>query len=220
MAALRKAIEVGAGGIYVEVRAANDGELVAWHSLQRMVADEPVYLTDHSLAEWRVITEADDNPIVALDDVLALVEQTGYRIFIDVRAPGMENLLARKLRKFGVPYDKIMVVMANDAGRTVMRSMDPKIPIAHRFHMDHAKINGDLLLSIDADAVVWPGPAITVDIAKTLKESGIAVYAGPVVLGEEMRRLRNKCGVDGIVTPCPELLLSIFEKPTILPKAA
>ena len=221
MAALRKAIEIGATCNYVEVRTTRDGELVAWYSMQRIVGDDPIYLTDHTLAEWRNITEDDPTPIVSLDDVLTLTAQTGYALFIDVRAQGVENALARKLRKFQISYDSLMVVTSSDSSRTVMRSMDPKIRVAHRFGMDHhAKITGDLLMSIDADAVVWPGPAITPEIARTLKDRGLAVYGGPVVLGDEMRRLRNKCGVDGIVTPCPELLLSLFSKDIPQPLAA
>ena len=217
MASLRKAIEVGAGAIYVEVRTTRDGEMVCWHSMQRLVADEPVYLTEHSLDQWRGITESDEAPIVSLDEALTLISQTGYGIFVDICVPGIENALARKLRRFGLPYDSMVVVTTNDASRTVMRSMDPKLTLAHRFRMDHAKIGGKLLLDLDADAVVWPGPEITVEIANTLKERGIAIYGGPVVLGEEMRRLRNKCCVDGVVTPCPELCLSLFEAPSSRP---
>jgi glycerophosphoryl diester phosphodiesterase len=213
ISAIRKAIEVGADRIYVEVRTTRDHELLAWHSLQRIVGEEAVHLVDYSLAEWRGITQNDDAPVLALDEVLTLVARTGIGITIDLCVPGIENALARMLRRHRLPYESLLVVTSSDASRAVMRSMDPRIPLAHRLRTDHEKITGAKLLSLDVDAVVWPGQSITPEITKTLKERGIAVYACPVFLGEEMRRLRDQCGVDGIVTPHVELLMSVFDKP-------
>ena len=223
MEALRKAVAMGAAMLYVEVRTTRDAEMVAWPSQQRLVADNPTHLADHTLAEWRRITENDPAPVASLDEVLALVAQTRIGITVDVRAQGIENALARKLRKFGIPYESLLVAIASESGRTVMRSMDPRMPLAHRFSMDHhAQITPDLVKKLDTEAVIWPPQVMTSDLTRSLKSAGIAAYAGLVNLAADMRRLRDECGVDGIVTPYPDLLLTLFDKSHIdrMPRAA
>jgi glycerophosphoryl diester phosphodiesterase len=211
--AIKKAIEIGATCVYLELRATRDQELVVWNSQQRLIGEEATYLTDHTLAEWQRITESDEFPILTLDQVLPIFADTGYALAIDLRSPGLENALAKKLRRSRVDYKSLLVVPGSDASKTVMRSMDPRIQLAHRFPADQtAKITGDMLMSMDCQAVVWPSAIISEQVVKTLKDRGIVVYSGPVVLGDEMRRLRNVCGVDGILTPAPDLLLDLFNR--------
>ncbi len=213
MESLKKGIEVGAGMLAVELRATRDGEIVIGTSMQRLVAEEPVFIADKTLAEWQRITTYDDVPMVTLDEVLALASLTRCGLMLDVRVHEIERSLARKLRKSGISYDSLMLTIESDASRTIMRSLDPKLPIAHRFkHDETAKIDASLLSSLDVQAVVWPSAVLRPELVKTLTASGVIVYAGVVQLAQEMRRLVDICGVDGIVTPYPDLLLTMRQK--------
>jgi len=209
MESLRKAIEVGATALYVEVRVTSDSEVIVWPAVQRLVVANPVSLSDHTLSEWRDLTEEFGPPVVSLDDVLALSKATGTGLFLDVRVPNQENALAKKLRTSGIDLDHVTVTSPSDLVRTILRSLDRKIRIGHRFLNDtHAKLTPTLLKELDAEAVIWPASLLNAPITAVLKNAGIMVYGGPVLLVQEMRRLRDECGVDGVITPNPDLYIA------------
>ena len=209
---LRKALEIGVSMLHVELRATRDAELVAALSLQRQVAGKTVFLRDHTLSEWRRITSSDEDPILALDDVITLVGQTRCGLLLDPREPGLENALARKLKTSGLPYPNLLIATDSELSHQLLRSLDPRIPLAHRFRMDHqAEITPALLHRLDTDAVLWPSQILTRNICRVLKTKGIMVYSGVVNLAQEMRRLVSECGVDGISTPYPDLLLTLHQ---------
>ncbi len=209
---LRKALEVGASMLHVEVRATRDNELVAAPSLQRELNGEAVFLHDHSLAEWRRLTDDEQHPILPLDEVFALAARTHCGLLLDLREAGLENGLARKLKASGLASENLLIATDSDVSRQVLRSLNPRLPLAHRFRMDHqAEITPKLLHSLDTHAVVWPSSVITRNLCRILKAKGTLVYAGGVNLAHEMRRLTAECGIDGISTRYPDLLLTLRE---------
>lgn len=212
MQAVRKAIEIGAPMVYLEVRACRDGALVAWPSMQRLIDDQPVHLSDHTLPQWQRLTEKSDAPTLPIEDVIALIGETRSAITIDLHASGGENILARMLRRYRIPHEDTIVVCPNANSQLIMRSMDPNIPLGHRFAMDHtAALVPCFVDDLDVDAVFWPMRLLKEATIGKLKARGIAVYASQVNLAQEMRTLIVERGVDGILTPYPELLLTVSE---------
>jgi hypothetical protein len=220
MESLRKGIEVGATALYVEIRVTKDNEMVAWPSLQRLVNDNPVSLSDHTLNEWRDLTSAFGPPMVSLDEVIELSRVTRTGLFIDMRVSGQENALARKLRTSGIAIENVIVTSPMDLVREILRSLDRRLVIGHRFlNETHAKLTPTLLKDLNADAVIWPQTILSEGITKLLKGAGITVYGGPVLLAQDMRKLRDHCCVDGVVTPYPDLFGSTLhgDQPAFIP---
>ncbi len=212
LASLRKALEIGASMLHVEVRATRDIELVAAISLQREHNGETVFLHDHALAEWLELTREHEHPILPLDEVLTLASRTRCGLLLDLREPGLENALARKLKASNLAYENLLISTDSDVSRQILRSLNPKLPLAHRFRMDHqAELTAKLLLGLDTDAVVWPSQMISRNLCRLLKAKGIMVYASGVNLAHEMRRLTAECGIDGISTRYPDLLITLRE---------
>jgi glycerophosphoryl diester phosphodiesterase len=211
IASIKKAIDIGAAMIFVDARVTRDNELVVWPSMQRLENEAPLHLKDFTLAQWRQKTKDDPAQIASLEEVLELIVATRTSLAIELRAPGMENALARLLRRFKVPYERLLLTCSTENSRLVFRSLDPNIPLAHRFTSDAvANVGMDTLGQItQCDAVLWPAKLMTQSLVQGLKKKGVIVYAGPVNLMAEMRRLRDECGVDGILTPYIDLLVGL-----------
>jgi len=210
VASLRRALEVGASMLQVDVRATQDGALVLSHEVVRMLDEHEVPIADRTLAEWQKLTATTDAPIATLQEAFVLARQSTCGLLIMLRDHGIENILARALRQSQIPASHILVGIPSENSRVVMNALDPNIPLAHVLDADQASLAGPFLVGkLQTDAVVWAPPLITRDRVKALKTQGIVVYSGPAYLAEEMRRLRDTCGVDGIMTGFPDILAAI-----------
>lgn len=210
MASLRRALEVGASMLQVDVRATSDNILVLSHEAVRMVDEHEVPIADRRLAEWQKLSQSTDSPIAALDEVFALARQAKCGLLIMLREHGIENLLARALRQCEISAQMLLVGVPSENSRVVMNALDPNLPLAHVLDADQAKEAGPAVVGkLQTDAVVWAPTLITRERVRALKTQGIVVYTGPVYLVEEMRRLRDDCGVDGIITGYPDILAAI-----------
>lgn len=210
LASLHRALEAGANMLLVDVRATRDNALVLSHEVVRMVDEREVAIADKTLSEWQKLSEGTEAPIATLNEVFALVRQAHCGLLIMVRDAGIENILARALRQCQISTQMLLVGIPTENSRVVMNALDPNLPLAHVLDADQAGEAGPALVGkLQTDAVVWAPALITRDRVAALKTQGIVVYTGPVYLAEEMRRLRNTCGVDGIITGYPDILAAI-----------
>ncbi len=205
---LRKAIEVGADMLEVDVRRTSDDVLVLDHEAMRLTDGRDTPLHTRSYKEWQIQAAETHSPLPTLAEAFALASAASVGLMLDVRDPGIEALLARAIRKSRFPLDSLLVAIADNASRRILRGLDPRIPLSHA--LDEGKPpDAKLLATIDTDAVTWHGSRVTPAIVRVLNQREIQVYAGPADLAEEMRRLRNDCRVDGILTNAPDLLCKL-----------
>ncbi|HEX5323445.1 MAG TPA: glycerophosphodiester phosphodiesterase [Capsulimonadaceae bacterium] len=210
VASLWRALEVGANMLQVDVRVTQDNALILSHEVIRMVDEHEVPYADRTLAEWRKLSEGTDAPIATLQEALTLTRQANCGLMMMIRDAGIENALARALRQCQIPPAHLLVGIPSESSRVIMNALDPNIPLAHVLDADQAKEAGPAVVGkLQTDAVVWAPQLITRDRVRALKTQGIVVYTGPVYLAEEMRRLRNDCGVDGILTGFPDILAAV-----------
>jgi glycerophosphoryl diester phosphodiesterase len=206
-ASLRRALEVGANMLMVDVRRTRDDVLVIDRDAVRMLDDREVPVRERSLAEWQRRTADTDSPMTTLDDAFSVAMGARAGLILDLRESGTEALLARAIRQSGLSLDWLLVATRDDTSRTILRGLDPRIPLAHLLRAEDAgKMNAKLLATLDVHAVVWHHRIITPAVVKVLTAREIAVYAWVADLSEDMRRLRDTCLVDGIVTNCPDVL--------------
>ncbi|MEO7719018.1 MAG: glycerophosphodiester phosphodiesterase [Capsulimonas sp.] len=210
VASLRKAVELKASGLMVDVRRTRDDILVIDHDAVRMVDDREVPLHAKSLSEWRARTADTDTPMATLDEAMSIAASAKIGLILDFRESGTEALLARAIRGSGFPLDSILVTGADATSRVILRGLDPRIPLGHTLGFgEGARINAKLLADLDVDAVTWHHRLITGPIANILHLRDIRVYGLHADLAEDIRRLRDACKVDGIITSAPDLTRAV-----------
>ena len=209
VASLRKAIEVGAQMLEVDVRRTRDDVLVLDHDAVRHVAGQETPISAQSYSQWQAYLAETEAPMATLDDAFQIASQSGVGLMLDFKEPGSENLVARAIRASGFPLDRLLVAGASEASRRILRGLDPRIPLSLTRDPDGTTpIDARLLAEVDTDAVTWHHRLLTPAIVKVLHLRGILVYAWTADLTEDMRRLRDM-GVDGIITNAPDLLHSL-----------
>lgn len=204
---LQRALEVGAQMVEVDVRATQDDVLVIDHEAVRSLAGRETPLNKRTFAEWQEHAAEMGTPLPKLSEVFDLVRRTGAGLMLDFKEPGTEGLLARAIRRSGLPYDHLLVAGANETSRQILRGLDPRIPLS--LSLGAGTVNAKMLADVDTDAVTWQFKMITPAVVKALRQREILVYGWTVNLSEEMRRLRYVCEVDGIITDAPDLLKTI-----------
>jgi len=210
VASLRKAVEVGANMLMVDVRRTRDDILIIDRDAVRMVDDHEVPLRHHPFAEWQRKTAETDSPITRLDEAFAIAVGAKVGLILDVREPGIEALLARAIRQSGLGLENVLVATSDETSRTIIRGLDPRIRLSHTLKAeDAAKVNAKLLGEIDTAAVTWHHRLVSPAVVKVLHARDIKVYVWPVDLSEDMRRMRDTCGVDGIITNFPDVLAGL-----------
>lgn len=206
VASLQKAVEVGAQMLEVDVRRTRDDVLVLDHDAVRHVAGQETPISAQSYAQWESYLAETDAPLATLDDAFQIASQAGVGLMLDFKEPGSEALLARAIRRSGLPLDSLLVAGASDASRRLLRGLDPRIPLSLTLDFETAPpIDAKMLAGIDTDAVTWHYRLLSPAIVKVLHLRGILVYAWTVDLVEDMRRLREM-EVDGIITNIPSAL--------------
>ncbi len=130
LASLRKAVEVGAQMLEVDVRRTRDDVLVLDHEAVRWVAGQETPISAQSYPQWQAYLAETDAPMATLDDAFQLASQSGVGLMLDFKEPGSENLVARAVRRSGFPLDCLLVAGAGEASRRILRGLDPSIPSA------------------------------------------------------------------------------------------
>ncbi|HEY3329910.1 MAG TPA: glycerophosphodiester phosphodiesterase [Capsulimonadaceae bacterium] len=204
-------IDAGCDMIEVDVRETQDHVLVLSHATARKIDNRDIPILRHTFGEWQELTgETDSVPLTSLEDVLLAAESRNVGLLLDLKDTGLENALARLIRRMQVDTSAIMVGVPSEPSRVVLRSLDPNIPIAHKIEPHETSgFKADIISQLATDAVFWPANLITKERVAKLKAKDIIVYAGPANTSQEMRRLRNECKVDGIITEFPDLLKTI-----------
>lgn len=207
VASLWRAVEAGAQMLEVDVRRTQDDVLVLDHEAVRYFDGEETSIRERTFAEWQTQTARGGAPLTTLEEAFDVVRRTGLGLMLDFKEPGTEALLARAIRRAGLPWENLLVAGADDASRRILRGLDPRIPLSLSLDYDQAsRINPKFLADLDTDAVTWNHRLLKPQLVEVLRRRGIVVYAWTVDLAEDMRRMREVCKVDGIITNCPDLL--------------
>ena len=210
LASLRRAVEVGAQMLEVDVRRTRDDVLILDHENVHLLDGEEVPLRDRTLAQWRQNGGDWGASLLTLDEVLEMARDADVGLMLDFKEPGTEGLMARAIRKSGFPLPSLLVTGAGETSRRILRGLDPRIPLSLTLEMeDGPLVTSRLLLELDTDAVTWHHRLLTPALVEILHRRDLLVYAWNVELTEDMRRMHHVCRVDGIVTNSPDMLKQI-----------
>ena len=205
LASLCRAVEAGAQMLEVDVRRTRDDVLILDHESVHLLDGVEVPLRDRSLSQWRLHGGDWGDTLTTLDEAFDLARQEGVGLMLDFKEPGTENMLARAIRRHGFPREMLLVAGATTPSRRILRGLDPHIPLSLTLDMDQSDvITPAFLLALDTEAVTWHHRLLTPALVDILHRRDILVYAWTVDLSEDVRRMRDVCKVDGLITNSPD----------------
>ncbi|MEK7248688.1 MAG: glycerophosphodiester phosphodiesterase family protein, partial [Chloroflexota bacterium] len=212
LAGIRKAIELGAEAIEIDVQASADGEPVLMHDLTvDRTTNGKGAIASLTLDELRALDAGGaqtggrlPEPVPTLTEVLDLTKDR-VLLVMEIKAPGIEQHVARVVHD-SKALDDVMAWSFFPQALEGMRREEPRIPCAlliggesmPRWH----EVRGRALkLGVQGVSVFYP--AVDERVAEDCRRSGLALYTWTPDGKKEIARL-VKLDVDGICSNFPD----------------
>jgi len=195
----RKAIELGANAIELDVRISGDSKLIVIHDDNlKKVFGKDVQIKESTLEELKQLT---DNRIVTFDEALRFINRKVEKILVELKDTGYERDVLDIIRKEKLE-DRVIVVSFHEEALAHVRELDKKIETGLIYTKFKKPI--DAALKLNAQYLV---PLYRFvhrrDIAKAHK-SNLKVIVWTVNTTIEVQNFIAK-DVDGIATDKPDI---------------
>jgi len=196
----RKAIELGANAIELDVRTSRDGELILSHddNLQKIYGKD-VHISGSALEELKQLT---GNRIATLEEALRFIGRKVEKILIELKEAGYERKVLEVIRKEDLG-DRVIIVSFREEVLAQVRDLDKIIETGFIYTKYKKPI--DTALKLNAQYLV---PLYRFvhrrNIAKAHK-SNLKVIVWTINRKEEASEYIAK-DVDGIATDKPDIL--------------
>jgi len=195
----RKAIELGANAIELDVRISGDAKLIVIHDDNlKKVFGKDVQIKGATLEELKQLT---DNRIVTFDEALRFIDRKVEKILVELKDTGYERDVLDIIRKERLE-DRVIVVSFHEEALAHVRELDKKIETGLIYTKFKKPI--DAALKLNAQYLV---PLYRFvhrrDIAKAHK-SNLKVIVWTVNTIIEVQNFIAK-DVDGIATDKPDI---------------
>ncbi len=120
----RKAIELGANAVELDVRTSNDAQLIISHddNLQRVFGKD-VRLSEATLEELKQLT---GNRIATLEEALRFIDRKVEKILVELKEVGYERKVLDVIRKEKLE-DRVIIVSFHEEVLAHVRNLDKKI---------------------------------------------------------------------------------------------
>jgi glycerophosphoryl diester phosphodiesterase len=120
----RKAIELGANAVELDVRTSNDAHLIIIHddNLKRVFAKD-VRVNEATLEELKELT---GNRIATLEEALRFIDRKVEKILVELKEVGYERKVLDVIRKEKLE-DRVIIVSFHEEALAHMRNLDKKI---------------------------------------------------------------------------------------------
>jgi len=220
--AFKKAIELGAGGIELDVQLSSDGHLVVIHDEKvDRTSNGKGLVKDKTLSELQSLDfggwfskEFNGTKIPLFDEVLELFSTWDGLLNVEIKNgpifyPGIEKKVAEAL-EFHNMTARTIVSSFNHYSLVEIRKLDPSIKTAP-LYMEGLYEPWDYAAVLGACAIHPLFYNIIPEIVKGCKMHGIAI--NPFTVDQpEYIKLVAAAGVDGIITNVPDLALKIVSE--------
>ncbi|HEX5429610.1 MAG TPA: glycerophosphodiester phosphodiesterase [Patescibacteria group bacterium] len=199
----KKAEELGADLIELDVRISKDGELVISHDADMLrLFGDPRLLKQLPLSEIKRISALHNREIPTLADVIANVNRD---LNIHIKNHGIERQVLEAIKSF--PH-RVLISSTFPGVLKKIRALDGKIDlglIIGRGELHLLPVANFLTRNIGLYSIHPKATIISLPIVKLFKLSGRKVNVWTVNTKEEFIRMQ-RLGVDGIITDHPELM--------------
>lgn len=195
----RKAIELGANAVELDVRISGDAKLVVIHDDNlKKVFGKDVRIKESTLEELKQLT---DNRIVAFDEALRFIGRKVEKILVELKETGYEREVLDIIRKEKLE-DRVIVVSFHEEALVHIRELDKKIETGLIYTKFKKPIEAALKLNAQYLVPLYRFVHRR-DIAKAHK-SNLKVIVWTVNTIIEVRNFIAK-DVDGIATDKPDI---------------
>uniref|UniRef100_A0A7C2VFZ8 Glycerophosphodiester phosphodiesterase n=1 Tax=Ignisphaera aggregans TaxID=334771 RepID=A0A7C2VFZ8_9CREN len=201
LAAFKKAIDLGADAIELDVRRSREGIPVVLHDedLKRVAGIEKK-VSELTVDELKKLTVFGKEPIPTLDEVLANFGNI-TTIFIEVKDEGIEEKIAESIKNHKV-YDSVLIISFNYSVLAKIKQLIEKVEIGlltYKYPLPTGEA-----LKLRAFAILPRYNIISPRTVKEVHSKGLKVYTW--TLNDVPTALKViGYGVDGIATDDPAL---------------
>jgi glycerophosphoryl diester phosphodiesterase len=203
---VRRAVEMGAQGVEIDVRLVHDELLVMHDARLDRTTNGRGYLARKPLALLRALDAGQGEHIPTLREVFETVNRRAF-INVELKARGtagpVSALIGEFVRQLGWSYEDFLVSSFN---RGELRAMtDPRIPIGLLLTRP-TRLYGLSARRVRACAVHPAAKYVTARFVADAHRRGLRVFPYTANAPAEISRLR-RLGVDGVFTDFPERVL-------------
>ncbi len=222
MSAFRKALDMGAEGIELDVHLSKDGHPVVIHDEKiDRTSNGKGLVKDFTLEELRTFDfgswfspEYAGERIPTLEEVLELLEKWDGLLNIEIKSgiviyPGIEKKLVELVRKYNMEH-KVIYSSFNHYSLAELKRIDPDAKIG-LLYGEGLIDPWEYALRVGAYAIHPVFYAVVPEIVKGCRENGIAVNVFTVDHPDHISRMVD-AGVDGIITNVPDIALKVINE--------
>ncbi len=205
--AFKRALELNADMVEVDVRLSKNGHVVVIHdpTVDRTTNGKG-YVREMTLEELKRLDAGKGERIPTLQEVIDVIKGK-IKLLIDVKdPPPIEKKLVKIIEDNGMEEDTVIIIYSfpNHTEVKRVKEMNRKIKTAALFNT--LPINLQLALNLHADILhIGNYRYATRDLTEEAHKHGLSVIVGTTDDPEELRKL-IKMGVDGITTNNPAIL--------------
>jgi len=213
LAGIRKAIDLGAEAIEIDVQASSDHEPVLMHDL---TVDRTTNGTGGvAVLPLKRLRELDagGEPVPTLAEVIELTKGR-VLLVMEIKAPGIEEHVCRVVHQARA-VDDVMAWSFFPQAIDGMRKEDGRIPCALLIGGDYMDRWPDMrarALRLGAQGVSIFYPSVDKNVAEDCRRSGLALYTWTPDGKREIARLA-RLGVDGICSNFPDKVVEVLANP-------
>jgi len=215
ISAFRKAFEMGADGVELDVRQTKDGRLVIIHdpTVDRTTNGRG-FVEEHTLDEIRKLVIEGGEHVPTLYEALKLASEYGKMLLIDLKVVDAESELVEEVKKCGM-VEKVIVTNQFFYCSKRIKEIEPRIKTALLLFKGLNYDDEDpveLAKEFKAD-YIHPAELenVTEELVARAHENGIGVIAGTTDDPLEAEYL-YKIGVDAVTPNKPEIFIGIIER--------
>ncbi|MCL5423339.1 MAG: glycerophosphodiester phosphodiesterase [Nitrospirae bacterium] len=199
----RKAMELGANAVELDVRKSKDGKPIISHDENlKKVFGKDVLVNGATLSELKQMT---GNKILALEEALHFLHGKVEKILVELKEVGYEKKVLDMIRKEKLE-DRVIIVSFLEEALAHVRSLDKKIETG----LIYAKFRNpiDAALKLNARYLVPLYRLVHARDVEKAHKNNLKVIVWTINTKEEAREYITK-GVDGIASDKPDIFRGI-----------
>lgn len=222
IAAFKRAMELGADGIELDVQLTKDGHLVVIHdeTVDRTTNGEG-FVKDFTLEEIKKLDAGikfgekfAGERIPTLYEVFELIEDKDFLVNIEIKSgivlyPGIEEKLIKAIKEYNFE-ERVIISSFNHYSLRDVKKMAPHLKIGLLYQCGLVE-PWHMALRMEAYSLHPFYFNIIPELVEGCKKNGVKLFPWTVDRKEDMERML-KAGVDGIITDDPETLINLVRK--------
>lgn len=195
----KRAIELGANAIELDVRKTKDNHLIISHddSLKRIFGVD----IKTNEADLKYLKEVSKDKIVTLKEALKFIDKKVSKILVEVKEVGYEKRIIEEIKKEELLEDVILISFHEDGIRNI-KKIDPRIETGLIYARHKNPI--DTAISLQASYLVALYRFIHTKDVERAHKNNLKLVVWTINTEEEALQYIKK-GVDGIATDKPDI---------------